>query len=159
MATKPYETVIVVDAMIPDESIASEFDAVAKLIDSQGKMVKLDRWGKRKLAYVIRKRTHGEFAVFYYEASSGALAAELEKRLRINENVLRWLTVADNPVGVPADRAPEAEGAAPAQEEGREGRGRDRDDRDGGFRGGRDRDRDGDREPMGARGGRREREE
>jgi len=44
---KPYETVVVVDAMIPDESIASEFDAVAKLIESQGKLVKLDRWGKR----------------------------------------------------------------------------------------------------------------
>lgn len=151
---KPYETVIVVDAMIPDESIASEFDAIGKLIESQGKLVKLDRWGKRKLAYSIRKRTHGEYAVFYYEAGSGALAAELDKRLRINENVLRWLTVADNPIGVPADKAPEAEGApqaegAPGRDGGREGRdGRDR-----------DRDRDRDREPAEFRGGRREREE
>jgi small subunit ribosomal protein S6 len=137
--------------MIPDESIASEFDAVAKLIESQGKLVKVDRWGKRKLAYSIRKRTHGEYAVFYYEADSGALAAEIEKRLRINENCLRWLTVADNPVGVPADRAPEAEGGenkdGASPREGREG-GRDR-----------DRDRDRDREPVEARGGRREREE
>ena len=140
--------------MIPDESIASEFDAIGKLIESQGKLVKLDRWGKRKLAYSIRKRTHGEYAVFYYEAGSGALAAELDKRLRINENVLRWLTVADNPIGVPADKAPEAEGApqaegAPGRDGGREGRdGRDR-----------DRDRDRDREPAEFRGGRREREE
>jgi small subunit ribosomal protein S6 len=146
---KPYETVIVVDAMIPDESIASEFDAIGKLIESQGKLVKLDRWGKRKLAYTIRKRTHGEYAAFYYESDSGALAAEIEKRLRINENVLRWLTVADNPVGVPADKVPGEETAQP-QEEGREGR-------DG--REGRGRDRDRDREPAEARGGRREREE
>ncbi len=145
---KPYETVIVVDAMIPDEAIASEFDAIAKLIESQGKMVKLDRWGKRKLAYTIRKRTHGEYAVFYYEAGSGALAAEIEKRLRINENVLRWLTIADNPIGVPADKAPEAEGA-PQSEGGREGR-EGREDR-----GGRDRD----RESVEYRGGRRERED
>jgi len=110
---KPYETVIVVDAMIPDESIASEIDAVTKLIESQGKMVKLDRWGKRKLAYTIRKRTHGEYAVFYYESDSeSGLSAELDKRFRINENILRWLTIADNPVGVPADKSPEAEGAA-----------------------------------------------
>jgi small subunit ribosomal protein S6 len=102
---KPYETVVVVDAMIPDESIASEFDAVAKLIESQGKLIKLDRWGKRKLAYIIRKRTHGEYAVFYYEGT-GAIAAELDKRFRINENILRWLTIADNPVGVPADKIP-----------------------------------------------------
>jgi small subunit ribosomal protein S6 len=151
---KPYETVIVVDAMIPDEAIASEFDAVAKLIETQGKMVKVDRWGKRKLAYTIRKRTHGEYAVFYYEAGSGALAAEIEKRLRINENVLRWLTIADNPIGVPADKAPEAEGAPQAEggprEGGREGR-EGREGRDG---------RDGrERESVEYRGGRREREE
>ena len=90
--------------MIPDESITSELDAIGKLIETQGKMVKLDRWGKRKLAYTIRKRTHGEFAVFYYESETGGLSAELDKRLRINENILRWLTVADNPVGVPADK-------------------------------------------------------
>lgn len=100
--------------MIPDESIASEFDAVAKLIESSGKLIKLDRWGKRKLAYVIRKRTHGEYAVFYYEGT-GAIAAELDKRFRINENILRWLTIADNPIGVPADKAPGEEGA-PQQE-------------------------------------------
>jgi small subunit ribosomal protein S6 len=151
---KPYETVIVVDAMIPDEAIASEFDAVAKLIDSQGKMVKLDRWGKRKLAYTIRKRTHGEYAVFYYEAGSGALAAEIEKRLRINENVLRWLTIADNPIGVPADKAPEVEGAPQAEGGPREGGREGREDR-----GGRDDRGRRDREPVEYRGGRREREE
>lgn len=112
---KPYETVVVVDAMIPDESITSEFDAVKSLIEKEGKLVKLDRWGKRKLAYVIRKRTHGEYAVFYYEAGSGAIAAELDKRFRINENILRWLTIADNPVGVPADKVPGAEGEAAEQ--------------------------------------------
>jgi len=100
---KPYETVVVVDAMIPDESIASEFDAIAKLIETQGKLLKLDRWGKRKLAYTIRKRTHGEYAVFYYEAAEG-LPAEIDKRFRINENILRWLTVADSPIGIPADK-------------------------------------------------------
>jgi small subunit ribosomal protein S6 len=143
---KPYETVIVVDAMIPDESIASEFDAIGKLIETQGKMVKLDRWGKRKLAYPIRKRTHGEYAVFYYESESGGLSAELDKRLRINENVLRWLTVADNPVGVPADKLPEAEGGAPQVENERP------------ERGGRDRDRDrDDRDDRGDRGDRRPR--
>ena len=105
---KPYETVVVVDAMIPDESITSEFDAVAKLIESQGKLIKVDRWGKRKLAYTIRKRTHGEYAVFYYESESGSgLTAELDKRFRINENILRWITVADSPIGVPADKAPD----------------------------------------------------
>ena len=105
---KQYETVLVVDAMIPDESIASEFDAVSKLIESQGKVIRVDRWGKRRLAYSINKRSHGEYGAFYYEAESG-LPAELEKRLRINENILRWLTVAENPCGIPP--APAADGS------------------------------------------------
>jgi small subunit ribosomal protein S6 len=106
--SKQYETVLVVDAMIPDESIASEFDAVTKLIESQGKIVRVDRWGKRRLAYSIRKRSHGEYAAFYYEADT-SLPSELEKRFRINENVLRWLTVAENPCGIPP--APSPDGA------------------------------------------------
>jgi small subunit ribosomal protein S6 len=130
---KPYETVVVVDAMIPDESIASEFDAIAKLIESQGKLVKLDRWGKRRLAYSINKRTHGEYAVFYYE-SAAALPAELEKRFRINENILRWLTVADNPVGVPADKPAGSEGEVLEPVGGGAGSRRERDEMGGGRR-------------------------
>ena len=111
---KRYETVLVVDAMIPDESIASEFEAVAKLIETQGKITRVDRWGKRRLAYPVRKRTHGEYAAFYYEAE-GSLPAEIEKRLRINENALRWLTVAENPAGIPPAPVAGAEGAADAE--------------------------------------------
>ena len=54
--------------------------------------------GKREAK--SRKRTHGEYAAFYYNAEAG-LPAELEKRLRINENALRWLTVVENPSGIP----------------------------------------------------------
>jgi small subunit ribosomal protein S6 len=103
---KFYETVVVVDAMIPDESIASEFDAITKQIEGQGKLLRVDRWGKRKLAYPIKKRSHGEYAIFYYK-SEPSLPAEIEKRLRINENALRWLTVAENPVGLPPERVEE----------------------------------------------------
>ena len=118
--TKQYETVLVVDAMIPEESIASEFDAVAKLIDTQGKIIRVDRWGKRRLAYSIRKRSHGEYAVFYYEAETG-LPAELAKRLRINENILRWLTVAENPCGIPPAPGSEEAAAELAEEKARKG--------------------------------------
>ncbi len=104
---KQYETVVVVDAMIPEESVASEFAAVSKLIESKGKIIRMDRWGKKRLAYIIKKRSHGEFAAFYYEADSD-LPAELEKRFRINENILRWITVVENPAGIPP--APSTDG-------------------------------------------------
>ncbi len=105
---KLYETVVIVDAMIPEEAIESEFDAIEDRIVSKGKLIKIDKWGKRKLAYLIKGRSHGDYAVFYYE-SEGSFSTELEKGFRINENILRWLTVADNPAGVPEDKPVEKE--------------------------------------------------
>ncbi|MBF0430984.1 MAG: 30S ribosomal protein S6 [Fibrobacteria bacterium] len=99
-----YETVVIVDAMIPDEAISSEFEAIEKQITSRGKLLKTDVWGRRKLSYQIKGRSYGDYGVFYYQADS-KLPSELEKGFRINENILRWMTVADNPAGVPADKA------------------------------------------------------
>jgi small subunit ribosomal protein S6 len=103
---KVYETVIIVDAMIPEEAIDSEFDAIEDRISAKGKLIKIDRWGRRKLAYDIKGRSYGEYAVFYYEAES-SFPSELERGFRINENILRWLTVVDNPAGIPEDRPEE----------------------------------------------------
>lgn len=100
---KLYETVVVIDAMLADEAITAEIENVSKIIQEQGELLKVDRWGKRRMAYEIRRKSHGEYAVLYYHGPAG-LPAEIEKRIRLNENILRWLTVADNPAGVPADR-------------------------------------------------------
>ena len=109
-----YETVVIVDAMIPDESIASEFEAIEELIKSQGKLVKVDKWGKKRLAYHIKKKSHGEYGVFYYEANA-TLPSEMEKRFRINENILRWMTIRDNPCGIPSDEVEETTKEAPKE--------------------------------------------
>ncbi len=110
-----YETVVIVDAMIPDEAVESEFDAIKAKLESNGKFIKLDRWGRRKLAYEIHGRTHGDYGVFYYESES-EIPGELEKGFRINENILRWLTIADFPGGVPADKKEETEEKAEEKE-------------------------------------------
>jgi len=98
-----YETMVIVDALIPDEAIESEFEAIGKQIEQRGELIKLDRWGRRKLAYKINGRTHGDYGVFYYHAPA-SLPNELAKHFRINENILRWLSVKDNPAGLPSDR-------------------------------------------------------
>ena len=103
-----YETVVIVDSMIPDEAIDSEFEAIEQKISASGTLKLVDKWGKRKLAYPIKGRSHGEYAVFYYEADT-EFPGQLEKGFRINENVIRWLTVADAPWGVPNKEAPKEE--------------------------------------------------
>ena len=54
-------------------------------------VTKVDNWGKRRLAYDIRKQREGTYAVFEISAEP-AMVKELERQLRLNENVLRFLS-------------------------------------------------------------------
>ena len=89
---KMYETAVIVDAMIPDDAIASEFDAISDRINEHGKLLKLDKWGKRKMAYPIKKESRGQYTYFVY-TGKGEVVHEIERNLRLHEHVLRFLTV------------------------------------------------------------------
>ncbi len=94
---RTYETMVIVDAMISDEAIAAELKVIEDKIKAKGEIVRRDDWGKRKMAYAIQKKTHGYYAIFYYTAS-GDVVAELENGFKINDNMLRWMTLADYPM-------------------------------------------------------------
>ena len=109
-----YETMVIVDAMITEDAVEREIAKIESVITSNGTMIKVDRWGKRKLAYEINKKTHGVYVVFYYEADAAKNVNDLmEQDFRINDNVLRWLTLSDQPL-------PGEESLAPAEEEAKE---------------------------------------
>ena len=98
MGIKDYETMVVIDAMISDEAIEAEITTVEKKIQSHsGEIKRCDKWGKRKLAYIIRKQTHGFYVIFYYKANSDVVL-DLERGFIINTNILRFLTLADFPM-------------------------------------------------------------
>ncbi|MDR2593295.1 MAG: 30S ribosomal protein S6 [Fibromonadaceae bacterium] len=98
MGIKDYETMVVIDAMISDEAIEAEITTVEKKIQSHsGEIKRCDKWGKRKLAYIIRKQTHGFYVIFYYKANSDVVL-DLERGFNINTNILRFLTLADFPM-------------------------------------------------------------
>ncbi|GHV12315.1 hypothetical protein AGMMS49938_04610 [Fibrobacterales bacterium] len=94
---RDYETMVVIDAMISDEAIDAEIAAVEQKITAHsGEIKRRDNWGKRKLAYEIRKQTHGYYVIFYYKANSDVVA-DLEKGFDINTSILRWITLVDYP--------------------------------------------------------------
>lgn len=98
MVLKDYETMVVIDAMISDEAIEAEIASVEKKIEKHsGEIKRCDKWGKRKLAYIINKQTHGFYVIFYYKANSD-IVLDLEKDFNINTNILRYLTLADYPL-------------------------------------------------------------
>ncbi len=93
-----YETMVIIDAMITEEAVDREVRKIEAVISAAGTLVNVDRQGKRKLGYEIRKKTHGVYVLFYFDAEAGVNVSEqMEKDFRINENVLRWITLSDQP--------------------------------------------------------------
>jgi small subunit ribosomal protein S6 len=98
---KLYETVVLVDANQEDAAIEASVKKFETLIAAGGEIVRIDRWGKRRIAYEIQGRSHADYTVYYYNVAKGSLVAELERMLRLDESILRFLTVVDNPSGLP----------------------------------------------------------
>ena len=90
----PYFLTLVLKAD-QDESARKELLAnVEKKLTSNGKIKKQDHWGVRDLAYPIQHRTKGFYAHFELEADP-ALAKDLDKTLRVEEDIIRYLLVRD----------------------------------------------------------------
>lgn len=88
-----YELTIVVNPNFDDEACKAEAGKVKADIEKFGGTVeKTDEWGRRRLAYEIEKLTEGYYVIFSFDAPPET-PGELESRLRINENLLRYLTV------------------------------------------------------------------
>lgn len=76
-----------------DDTIAELNKAIEKLVtDSGGNVVKTDVMGPQRMAYPIRKREDGYYVLFEIEGS-GQEIAELERRMRVNDIIMRYLTV------------------------------------------------------------------
>jgi small subunit ribosomal protein S6 len=93
---RTYELGIVADPRISDDEFVALVDETKQLIAQRGgELVGEESWGKRKLAYPIRKLTEGRYSFLFLqmEAEKAALFSEVELRLRQNDKVLRFLTV------------------------------------------------------------------
>ena len=93
--------VVLVDANQEDAVIEASVKKFETLIAGGGEIVRVDRWGKRRIAYEIQGRSHADYTVYYYNATKSGLVSELERMLRLDETILRFLTVVDNPSGLP----------------------------------------------------------
>jgi small subunit ribosomal protein S6 len=90
---KTYETTIIFDPGLEEARINEEVERVSQSIaQASGEIVEVQRWGKRKLAYNIRKRRDGTY-IHIKHKSPPTLIGEMDRRFRLNEGVLRHLTV------------------------------------------------------------------
>ena len=87
-----YETLIVVKPTLTEEEINKQVELVKESITEQnGEVAAINSLGMRKLAYEINKNARGYYAVIYYKSPASAIA-EIERKLRYNEDILRFLT-------------------------------------------------------------------
>ena len=88
-----YELAVVLNAKIEDEERAKVLEKVKGYVTRFGGTISdVDEWGKKKLAYDIQKMPEGYFYFIHFEAETTA-PAEIENRIRIMDNVLRFLCV------------------------------------------------------------------
>ena len=94
MAVKrTYEVMYIGTPETSDEDITKLNESIEKMItDDGGSIVKTEVMGRRKLAYPIQKKTEGHYTLFEIEGS-GQEIAELERRMRVNDTVMRYMTV------------------------------------------------------------------
>ena len=88
-----YELAVVVNAKIEDDARAAVIEKVQKYVTRFGGQISdVEEWGKKRLAYEVQKMREGFFYFIHFEAETTA-PAEIEARLRIMENVMRFLCV------------------------------------------------------------------
>ena len=126
---RQYETGFVLSPTLSEEETAQFVQQMAEIVaQKKGRMVKQDIWGKRRLAFPIKRFQEGVYVFFTYEGA-GDVSTELERRFKQTESVIRFMTVLKDPrdqVGRKKKRraeepvrpaAPEAAAPAAAKEE------------------------------------------
>ena len=88
-----YELALVVSAKVEDEVRNATIEKAKEYITAlNGTITNVDEWGKKKLAYEIQKMSEGFYYFIQFDAEP-SVPGELEQRLRIMDNVLRYLCV------------------------------------------------------------------
>ncbi len=88
-----YETVYITRNELPDAGLKTLRDRMEGIVSQfGGEMVLFEDWGKKKMAYPIQKETRGHYTYFAYTGKPG-IVAEVERNLRLNEHVLRFMSI------------------------------------------------------------------
>lgn len=88
-----YEELFIIRPDAPEEEIDAYIEQIKELIvKSGGTVEKADKWGVRKLAYRVDKRTEGFYVLVQFTAEAAAVK-EVERRMRVTDMVIKWITV------------------------------------------------------------------
>lgn len=87
-----YESVVIISPNVVEEAVKGLVERFTTLINTDGKVEKVDELGKKRLAYEIAKNKEGYYVVFDFEANP-SLIAELERNYRITDEVMKFIVI------------------------------------------------------------------
>jgi small subunit ribosomal protein S6 len=87
-----YESVVIINPTVEEEGIKTLISKFTDLINTDGKVEKVEELGKRKLAYNVKKFAEGFYAIFHFEANP-TLITELERNYRITDEIIKFMTI------------------------------------------------------------------
>jgi small subunit ribosomal protein S6 len=93
MENNAYESAVLINAALDDEQIESVISRIQDSITNNGGQVRdIDRWGRKRLAYMVKKSKIGYYAIFRFDAP-GELIAKLERAYNLDDHILRFMTI------------------------------------------------------------------
>ncbi len=91
--TSKYELFLIFTIKQGEEFTESMIEKFKKIVEDNGVLLKIEKWGKRKFAYPIQKQQEGFYVLYEFKTSNMKLPAMLEESARITDGVMRSLIV------------------------------------------------------------------
>ena len=89
-----YEVAIILAPTLTEDEVEQSTETFKKAAEEKGAQIAdIEQWGKRKLAYPIQKHTEGIYVIVTLEELSAEAVSELERRFKVSDSVIRFLTV------------------------------------------------------------------
>jgi small subunit ribosomal protein S6 len=89
-----YEAVFVLAPTLTDEEVDQAIDLFKRTAEDKGaEIVSIDKWGRRRLAFPVEKHTEGVYIIFTLDEPAAVAVNELERRFKVTDSVIRFLTV------------------------------------------------------------------
>ena len=112
---RPYETIFILDPDLEEAQTQSAIEKAKGIItQNKGEILKVEDWGKRKLAYQVKKKAKGHYILIHFTGSS-TLVSELERNFRVMDAVIKFQSVR-----LDESRAPSSETLIPEEPMGEE---------------------------------------
>ena len=93
MSNRIYESAVLINAALEDEQIQSIISHIKEIIVSSGGEIKdVEDWGRKRLAYVVKKSKIGYYVIFRFNAPPNIIT-KLERYYKLDESILRFITI------------------------------------------------------------------